>query len=211
MIINDLYIHKIISLDRKTDTILTIYPNAELTSPLATQSFQMIRRRYTQIIKTCGIIHHNKLSECYSLNIPRKLSGKIWLYIFSVSLSAKFFIIPALYPKFVYMSIRHKTSRFSAGTKKIWYKRGVPRWKSTGAIIMKNCREACSRGCHLSCRIIITPKYEQTMNKPNFFVLFSQLSTSTFLFIVNIHNILTDMLILRPSDITYFQGLQAIP
>jgi len=49
------------------------------------------------------------------------------------------------------------------------------------------------------------------MNKPNFFVLFSQLSTSTFLFIVNIHNILTDMLIFRPSDITYFQGLQAIP
>jgi hypothetical protein len=109
------------------------------------------------------------------------------------------------------MSIRYKTSRFSAGTKKIWYKRGVPRWKSTGAIIMKNCREACSRGCHLSCRIIIAPKYEQTMNKPNFFVLFSQLSTSTFLFIVNIHNILTDMLIFRPSDITYFQGLQAIP
>lgn len=76
MIINDLYIHKIISLDRKTDTILTIYPNAELTSPLATQSFQMIRRRYTQIIKTCGIIHHNKLSECYSFNILRKLRKK---------------------------------------------------------------------------------------------------------------------------------------
>lgn len=92
------------------------------------------------------------------------------------------------------MSIRYKTSRFSAGTKKIWYKRGVPRWKSTGAIIMKNCREACSRGCHLSCRIIITPKYEQTMNKPNFFVLFSQLSTSAFLFIVNIHNIPSGLL-----------------
>ena len=92
------------------------------------------------------------------------------------------------------MSIRYKTSRFSAGTKKIWYKRGVPRWKSTGAIIMKNCREACSRGCHLSCRIIIAPKYEQTMNKPNFFVLFSQLSTSALSFIVNIHNIPSGLL-----------------
>ena len=67
MIINDLYIHKIISLDRKTDTILTIYPNAELTSPPASQSFQMIRRCYTQILKTRGIIHHNKLSECYCI------------------------------------------------------------------------------------------------------------------------------------------------
>lgn len=95
------------------------------------------------------------------------------------------------------MSIRYKTSRFSAGTKKIWYKRGVPRWKSTGAIIMKNCREACSRGCHLSCRIIITPKYEQTMNKPNFFVLFSQLSTSALLFIVNIHNISSGLFLQR--------------
>ena len=88
MIINDLYIHKIISLDRKTDTILTINPNTELTSPLATQSFQMIRRRYTQIIKTCGIIHHNKLSECYSLNILRKLSGKnlvIYFFCFFIS------------------------------------------------------------------------------------------------------------------------------
>ena len=103
-----------------------------------------------------------------------------------------------------------KTSRFSAGPKKSGIKRGVPRWKSTGAIIMKNCREACSRGCHLSCTIIIAPKYEQTMNKPNFFVLFSQLSTSALLFIVDIHNILSDMLILRPSDITYFQDLTAI-
>ena len=88
MIINDLYIHKIISLDRKTDTILTIYPNAELTSPLATQSFQMIRRRYTQILKTRGIVHHNKFSECYSLNILRKLSGKnlvIYFFCFFIS------------------------------------------------------------------------------------------------------------------------------
>ena len=48
------------------------------------------------------------------------------------------------------------------------------------------------------------------MNKLNFFVLFSQLSTSALLFIVDIHNILSDMLILRPSDITYFQDLTAI-
>ena len=127
MIINDLYIHKIISLDRKTDTILTIYPNAELTSPLATQSFQMIRRRYTQIIKTCGIIHHNKLSECYSLNILRKLSGKNLVIYFSVSLSAKFFIIPALYPKFVYMSIRYKNEPvFSRPEKNLVLKRSAP-------------------------------------------------------------------------------------
>ena len=49
------------------------------------------------------------------------------------------------------------------------------------------------------------------MNKANFFVLFSQLSNSALLFIVDIHNILTDMLILRPSDITYFQGLRTVP
>ena len=48
------------------------------------------------------------------------------------------------------------------------------------------------------------------MNNLNFFVLFSQLSTSALLFIVDIHNILPDILILWPSDITYFQGLTAI-
>ena len=49
------------------------------------------------------------------------------------------------------------------------------------------------------------------MNKTNFFVLFSQLSISALLFIVDIHNILSDMLILRSSDVTYFQGLRAVP
>jgi hypothetical protein len=54
---------------------LIIDTDAVLTVPAALQRFQMIARRYSQIVEDTRLIQHTQFSQGYRLNIRRELSA----------------------------------------------------------------------------------------------------------------------------------------
>ena len=58
----------------EANPILIIDPDAVLSFSVILQSFQMIRRRYPQIIQIFRMIHHDKFTQRDFLNCLRQLS-----------------------------------------------------------------------------------------------------------------------------------------
>jgi hypothetical protein len=59
----------------ETQTPLVIDPNALLTCTIASQFFQAVAWRITQIINANGSIQHHELTHCQSLEVNRPFSG----------------------------------------------------------------------------------------------------------------------------------------
>jgi hypothetical protein len=57
----------------KADPPLVVDSNTVLTTPVATQRFQPIRRRYPQIIQAIGGIQHDEFAQCRTMKVRREL------------------------------------------------------------------------------------------------------------------------------------------
>jgi hypothetical protein len=72
MVINNLYIFRVRTLPKETDSPLVIYSDAILAFTISLQSFQSIRRRQTQITQLDRRIDRVKFHECPFLNVSRE-------------------------------------------------------------------------------------------------------------------------------------------
>ena len=100
MIVHNLNVKEIISINVEANAVLNIDTNAILSLTITMQQFQVIRWRNSQILQTSCIVDHHQFPQCNTLYVCGNFFEKIWLYTFSVSLSTNslsyIYIIPVL-------------------------------------------------------------------------------------------------------------------
>ena len=69
MVVDDLDVPSLIIAPDKTDALLVVDTNAELTLPVAAQRFQPIARRYSQIVEQRGRINRQQLGTSPPLDL----------------------------------------------------------------------------------------------------------------------------------------------
>jgi hypothetical protein len=73
VVVHDLDLVGIPISPHKADPPLVVDSNTVLTTPVTTQRFQPIRRRYPQVIEARGGIQHDELAQCRTMEVRREL------------------------------------------------------------------------------------------------------------------------------------------